>query len=74
VAPAQPLEWCVRRWRLEGSWQEARAHLGMEPPRQWNARAMARTPPVWRGLCSMITRWAGRLAQEHTLPVGQAGW
>jgi DDE superfamily endonuclease len=74
VDPVQILEWFVLRWRLEVTWQEARAHLGMETQRQWNARAIARTTPVLLGLFSMITLWAGQLAQEHTLPVRQAVW
>ena len=68
------LKWFVLRSRLEVTWQEARAHLGLETQRQWNARAIACTTPVLRGLCSMITLWAGQLTQEHALPVRQAVW
>jgi hypothetical protein len=60
VDPMQILAWCVRRWRLEVTWQEARAHLGMDTQRQWNERAIARTPPAWLGLLSMVTWLAGR--------------
>jgi hypothetical protein len=74
VDPIQSLEWFVLRWRLEVTWQEARAHLGMETPRQWNARAIARTTPALLGLFSMLTLWAGQLAQEHTLPIRHAVW
>jgi hypothetical protein len=74
VDPVQILEWLVRRWRLEVTWQEARTHLGMETQRPWNARAMARTTPALLGLVSMLTLWAGQLAQEHALPVRHAPW
>jgi hypothetical protein len=74
VDPVQILEWFVLRWRLEVTWQEARAHLGMETQRQWNARAIARTTPALLGPFSMVTLWAGQLAQEHALPVRQAAW
>jgi hypothetical protein len=74
VDPMQILEWFVLRWRLQVTWQEARAHLGMETQRQWHARAVARTTPALLGLCSMITGWDGQLAQEHALPVRQAAW
>jgi hypothetical protein len=40
----QILAWFVRRWTMEVTWEEARAHLGMETPRQWNDQAIARTP------------------------------
>jgi hypothetical protein len=46
----------------------------MEPQRQGNERAMARTTPALLGLFSMVTVVAGRLAQEHTLPVRHAVW
>ena len=72
--PLQILEWFVLRWRLEVTWQEARAHLGMETQRQWNAQAIARTTPALLGLFSMITLWADQLAREHALPIRQAVW
>jgi hypothetical protein len=72
--PVQSLTWFVRRWRLEVTWPEARAPLGREPPRPWNARAMARTTPARLGRFSRITRLAGHLTQEHTRPVRQAVW
>ena len=35
--PIQILEWFVRRWQMEVSFEEARAHyLGMETQRQWS--------------------------------------
>jgi hypothetical protein len=74
VDPVQILEWFVLRWRLEVTWQEARAHLGMATQRQGNERAIARTTPALLGLFSIVTLWAGRLAQEHLLPVRQAVW
>jgi hypothetical protein len=74
VDPIQILEWFVLRWHLEVTWQEARAHLGMETPRQWSALAIARTTPALLGLFSIITLWAGQVAQEPTLPIRQAVW
>lgn len=72
--PVQILEWFVLRWRLEVTWQKARAQVGLETQRQWNAKAIARTTPALLGLFSMVTLMAGQLAQEHVLPVRQAGW
>jgi hypothetical protein len=74
VEPVPILTWFVLRWRLEVTWPEARAHLGLETPRPWNARAMARTTPSLLGLFSLITLLAGQLPQEHTRPVRQAVW
>src|SRR3954465_15431922 len=33
--PLRILGWFVSRWRMETTFQEARAHLGMETQRQW---------------------------------------
>ena len=53
--PEQMLTWFVRRWTLEVTCEEARAHLGMETQRQWNKRAMARTIPALLSLYTIIT-------------------
>ena len=42
----QIVAWFVRRWSMEVTFEEARAHLGMEMQRQWNDRAIARTTPA----------------------------
>jgi hypothetical protein len=74
VDPVQILAWFVLRWRLEVTWQEARAHLGMGTQRQWNGSAMARATPALLGLFSLVTLLAGQLTHEHALPVRQAVW
>ena len=47
--PAQILEWFVLRWQLEVTFQEVRAHLGVETQRQWSGLAIAlvRRPSCW---------------------------
>jgi len=74
VDSIQILAWCVRRWRLAGTWPETRAHLGLEPQRQWHARAIVRTTPARLGRCSLVTLRAGQLAPDHVLPVRPAAW
>jgi hypothetical protein len=44
--PLQILTYFVRRWRMEVTFEEARAHMGMETQRQWTDLAIARTTPV----------------------------
>ena len=39
---------------MEVTFEEARAHLGMETQRQWNDRAIARTTPALVSLYSII--------------------
>jgi len=62
AAPETILQWFVWRWRVETSFQEVRAHLGVETQRQWSDLAILRTTPVLFGLFSMITLWASALA------------
>lgn len=74
VAPAQIVEWFVLRWQLEVTFEEARAHLGIETQRQWSARAIARTTPALLGLYSVVTLFAHALLDGQEHPVRQAAW
>ncbi|MCW8309256.1 hypothetical protein AruPA_19670 [Acidiphilium sp. PA] len=68
ATPATILQWFVFRWRVETTFQEVRAHLGVETQRQWSDLAILRTNPVLVGLFSMITVWASALAaSDHQL-------
>jgi hypothetical protein len=70
----QIVEWFVLRWQLEVTFEEARAHLGVETQRQWSDLAILRTTPALLGLFSLITLFAHQLLQEQDLPVRQAAW
>ena len=59
----QIMNWFVRRSTMEVTFEEARAHLGMETQRQWNDRAIARTTPALLGLYSIITLTAHLLIE-----------
>jgi DDE superfamily endonuclease len=72
--PLQILTWFVRRWRTEVTFEEARAHLGMETQRQWSDLAIARTTPVLLGLFSLVTLMAECLINNKTMPVRTAAW
>lgn len=39
----QILAWFVRRWQVEVTFEEVRAHLGVETQRQWSDKAITRT-------------------------------
>jgi hypothetical protein len=70
--PEEILKYVVQRWSVEVTFEEARAHLGLETQRQWSDLAIARTTPVLLGLFSIVTllgvRWhhAGLLVAEQT--------
>jgi hypothetical protein len=74
VAPEQVLAWFVLRWRVEVTFEEVRAHLGVETQRQWSDLAIARTTPALLGLFSVVTLLAHRLGAEAGLSVRQASW
>ena len=62
------------RWQLEVTFEEARAHLGIETQRQWSDLAILRTTPALLGLFSLVTVFAHQLLQGQALPVRQAAW
>jgi hypothetical protein len=74
ATPEQILAWFVQRWPLEVTFEEARAHLGIETQRQWNEQAIRRTTPVLLGLFSIVTLLAHQLNERQKLTVRQAAW
>jgi hypothetical protein len=70
----QIIEWFVPRWNIEVTFEELRAHLGVETQRQWSDRAIGRTTPCLFGLFSLITLMAIQLIGEDPLPVAQSAW
>jgi DDE superfamily endonuclease len=74
ATPEQILRWVVMRWSVEVTFEEARAHLGMETQRQWTDKAIARTTPVLLGLFSLVTMVALRLCPEGRIPVEGSAW
>jgi hypothetical protein len=72
--PMAILEWCVRRWRMEVTFEEARAHLGLETHRQWNDWAIGRTTPALFGLYSLVTLMAHGMFQVEGQFIRTAAW
>ena len=74
VDPVQIVEWFVLRWQLEVTFQEVRAHLGVETQRQWSDWAIIRTTPALLGLFSLVTLLAHCSTHQGKLPIRQASW
>ena len=72
--PEQMLPWFIRRWTMAVTREEARAPLGMETPRPWKERAMARTTPALLSLYSIITLTAHQLVQKECTIVRVMAW
>jgi ribosomal protein L28 len=73
-APTALIQDFVRRWALEVTFEESRAHLGIETQRQWSDLAIQRTTPALFGLFSLVVLMANALRQEHELPCAQTAW
>lgn len=74
ASPEEILEWVVMRWSVEVTFEEARAHLGVETQRQWTDKAISRTTPVLLGLYSIVTLLAVKLHKEGKLKAAQTSW
>ncbi len=71
---SQIVEWFVLRWQLEVTFEEARAHLGVETQRQWSDLAIARSTPALLGLFSLVSVFAHQLLQGKQLAAREAAW
>jgi len=64
----------VKRWPVEVTFEEVRAHLGVETQRQWSDLAILRSTPILMALFSIITLWANQLVSMQKLTVFQTAW
>jgi hypothetical protein len=71
--PRQILDWFIMRWGVEVTFEEARAHLGLETQRQWSNLAIERSTPALLGIFSLVTLLAHHLSDGH-LPGQTAAW
>jgi DDE superfamily endonuclease len=74
VTPVQIIEWFVRRWGIEVTFEEMRGQLGFETQRHWSNLAINRTTPVLLGLFSLIVLLASHLAVDGKIPLNRAAW
>ena len=74
ATPQPRLAWCGRRWQMAGTFEEARAHLGLETHRQWSEKAIARTTPGLLGLYACVSWLAARLLKGQALPARRDAW
>jgi hypothetical protein len=72
--PKDMISWFVSRWQVEVTFEEVRAHLGVETQRQWTDMAILRTTPALLGLFSLITLWTHDLAKAKKLKPRVTAW
>ena len=73
TAAEQMVAWYVDRWHIETTFEEVRAHLGLETQREWSTRAVGRAVPCVLGLFSVVVLLAQVLHPEQ-LPTRRAAF
>ena len=64
----------VKRWSIEVTFEESRAHLGVETQRQYNDLAIQRATPTLFGLVSLIVLFSQALYPDGQLPLPHCAW
>ena len=64
----------IKRWSIETTFEESRAHLGFETQRQWSDLAIERTTPCLLSLYSLVALLAHDLYLDGRLAVRQSAW
>jgi hypothetical protein len=70
----QIASWFTARWPIETTFQEMRAHLGFETPRQHVAKSVLRTAPCLLGLFSVICLIYTEHVKSHPVEIHQTLW
>jgi len=74
AAPVEIIEWVVMRWSVEATFEEGRAHMGIETQRQWSDKAIARTTPLLFGLFSVVALATLKFYQTGEIPIERTAW
>jgi hypothetical protein len=64
----------VKRWPIEVTFEETRAHLGVETQRQWSDLAIERETPCLLGLYSLVALIGRALHQSSPIAIRAAAW
>jgi hypothetical protein len=70
----QLVSWFTARWPIETTFQEMRAHLGFETPRQYVAKSVLRTAPCLLGLFSLVCLIFADHTKGHPIKVRSTQW
>lgn len=74
LTPEQIINWFVLRWNIEVTFEETRAHLGVETQRQWSDKAISRTTPSLMALFSLICLFAIEMLKKQPMPILSTAW
>jgi hypothetical protein len=56
------------------TFEESRAHLGVQTQRQWSDTAIERSTPCLFALYSLVTLWVSQLYPKGDIPIQQTAW
>ena len=74
ATPEQILLWFRQRWQVEVTFEEVRAHLGVETQRQWSDLAILRTTPALLALFSIVVLLANQLQSSMVCSLPRSAW
>lgn len=64
----------MKRWSLESTFEESRAHLGIETQRQWSDLAIQRSTPLLLATYSLVALIGHRFACHEPIHIEQTAW
>lgn len=73
-SPVEVLGSFIKRWTIEVTFEESRAHLGVETQRQWSDLAIERSTPCLLGMFSLVTLFGKALHPDGKVPVQRTAW
>jgi hypothetical protein len=72
--PKVMLKAAIARWPIEVTFEECRAHLGLQTQRSWSDSASGCSTPLLLGLYSLIVLFAYALHPDGNIPVRHTRW
>jgi len=72
--PEEIVKEYILRWTIETTFEESRAHLGVETQRQWSDRAIDRSMPCLLGLYTLVIVLAQALHPSGNIAVRKSAW
>lgn len=64
----------IKRWTIEVTFEESRAHLGVETQRQWSDLAIERSTPCLLGMFSLVVLVGKAVHPDGKVPVQRTAW
>jgi hypothetical protein len=74
LSPRQIVSLFTGRWSIEVTFQEVRAHLGFNTPRNWTKQSVLRTAPCLLGMFSVVTLIFHRHCRDKQIKPMSFAW